>query len=305
MDAEGVEVPEELVTRLLQLAEVCRSLVAAWLEVGRELGDVPTSTTQAGTDAAQFAHFKSDGPPNVAFAPGQYAGLYVDAMGQQLQAVEALLRAQRLTLGPWPLVRAELEFAGRVAWLLEPKLGERSGERRVARFYLEVLSSLQRERFTAGKFDRARAKLVKREREAKLAEARSVFGEIDVDFSSMGKLAEWTIHGETLAGLGQGASLFVDVCFTNASALYDFLSDFSHPSLTALLRQTKKVEVDGVVRRPFVADGNAIEHQARLACVIFYKACHLVAAYYALDGAPLERWAGDAPSSWFNEEPGI
>lgn len=123
--------------RVEYLAATLQRLVDAWFEVGRGLSVVPPPTSAAGTDAAQFAAYKPDGPANVGHAPGQYAGLYVDAISQQLLALKALLDAKALTVGPWPLVRAELELAGRVSWLLEPNLGPKSGERRVARFYLE------------------------------------------------------------------------------------------------------------------------------------------------------------------------
>lgn len=278
---------------------IVQRLVTAWFEVGSGLSVVPPPTSPAGADAAQFAVFKPDGPKNVGHAPGQYAGLYVDAMSQHLVALKALLDAKTLTVGPWLLVRAELELAGRVSWLLEPNLGPEPGERRVARFYLEAISSLQRERFTAGKLDRARAKQLKGERDAKIAEAKSVFGVFAPDLSGMDKVETWEIHGEKMLGLGAGATHFVDRCFTKGVGLYDFLSDFSHPSLTTILRQTTKVDTGGVARRPWLTALDIVEAQARIGCLIFYKACHLLAGHYALEPSPLENWAAAAPTAWF------
>ena len=184
---------------------------------------------------------------------------------------------------------------------LEPDLGPKSGERRVARFYLEAIASLQRERFTAGKLDKTRAKQLKRERDARIAEAESVFGVFAPDLSGMDKIETWEMHGENMLGLGAGAAHFVDSCFTKGVGLYDFLSDFSHPSLTAILRQTPKVETDGVARRPWMTALDIVEAQARIGCLIFYKACYLLAGYYALDESPLERWADTVPAAWFTD----
>lgn len=260
---------------------------------------MPPPTSPAGADAAQFAVSKPASPKNIGYAPGQYAGLYVEAMCQHLLALRALLNGDALTIGPWPLVRAELELAGRVAWLLEPALGPTSGERRVARFYLEATSSLQRERFTSGKFDNARARKLKRERDAKVVEARSVFGTFTPDLSGMGKIETWELHGEMMPGLGAGASKFVDLCLSKGAGLYDFLSDYSHPSLTAILRQTTAVDIEGITSRPWLTTLDTVEEQVRLACLIFYKACYLLVGYYALDESPLERWADTVPDAWF------
>lgn len=292
-------------TRIAELSAALERLVAAWFEVGHGLGVVPPPTSPAGADAVQFAVFKPDGPKNVGHAPGQYAGLYVEAIGQHLLALRALLDAKALTVGPWPLVRAELELAGRISWLLEPDLGPTSGERRVARFYLEAISSLQRERFTAGKLDKAQAKQIKRERDAKIAEAKSVFGTFAPDLSGMDKIETWELHGEMIPGLGAGATQFVDTCFAKGVGLYDFLSDFSHPSLTAIFRQTTKVDADGVTRRPWLTTLDIVEDQARIGCLILYRACQLLVGYHALDESPLERWADTVPTAWFTAGAGL
>lgn len=301
--SQGVEVhlSDDGDRRVEDLAAILQRLVAAWFELGRGLIMLPPPMSPAGADVAQFEAFKPNAPANVSHAPGQYAGLYVETISQQLLALKALLNARALTVGPWPLVRAELELAGRVAWLLEPDLGPRSGERRVARFYLESVSSLQRGRFTAGKFDKAQAKKLKSERDGKIAEARSVFGVFAPDLSGINKIETWELRGEILPGLGAGVSKFVDLCLSTGAGLYDFLSDYSHPSLTATLLQTTAVDIGGVMIRPWLTTVDTVEEQVRLACIIFYKACHLLAGYYALDDSPLERWAASVPTDWFSD----
>lgn len=67
----------------------------------------------------------------------------------------------------------------------------------------------------------------------------------------MDKDRDLGLGGKAMPGLGVGANYFVDTCFTKGVGLYDFLSDFSHPLLTAILRQTTKADADGVISRPW------------------------------------------------------
>ena len=292
--------PEATAAALDHLANTCAAIIHAWRRFGAAHAAVPTETSRIAADVRQFEKFNGTIPKNVGYAPGQFAGLYVDAIAQHVEAFEALIRTRRLTVAPWPIVRAALEVAGRVAWLLEPDLGERSGERRVARFYLESISSLQRDRYTVGKYDRARAKRVKRNRDAQIAEATAVYGDLNLDLSKIENIESWTIHDEPYLGLGAAVQRFTDLCFTEASGLYDHLSDYSHPSLLATTRQTTSGEGDGVTSRTWTVDVTTIEHQTRLTCLILYKAAHLIADYYDTDAALLERWADFATPAWFN-----
>lgn len=196
-------------------------------------------------------------PANVGYAPGQHAGLYVDAICEHLRAMEALIASKRVTVAPWPLVRAELELAGRIAWLLEPELGVRSGTRRVARFYLEAISSFQRARYTASR-TKSGAKPAKAQRDAMIAEARSVFNGLDLDLTSMDKIESWTIADEEYLNVGAATTLFGRLCFANAAGLYDHLSDYAHPSLVSVLRQTTKFDLEGITTRPWVVPDDVV-----------------------------------------------
>ena len=290
----------DLRVKVEEVAGSCARLVDAWNEMCRGLAEVPTKSSPAGRDAHQFRESQPDGPRNVEYAPGHIAGQYVETIGQLVLAMGALARADRGAVAPWPLIRSGLELAGRVAWLLEDDLGDTAGERRVARFYLELISSRQRDRYTSNKTgDRLQEKRAKSARDAKVVEARSVFVQVDVDFSTMQKIETWVIGGEKFKSVGSASALFLERCFTRGSGLYDFLSDYSHPSLTAIERQTTRVDADGVSRIPWTVGTDVIEEQARLLCSEFNEAAHLVAWYYALDATPLERWASSVPSSWF------
>jgi hypothetical protein len=299
-DAAWIIVSDGLDADMDRLAGYCRALVNAWFETARGLAAGPTVDSPAAADAEQLRKAKPDAPVNIEHGAGQQAGLYVDAIAQHLLAIEALLRARRVGVSLWPLVRAQLEVAGRVAWLTDPRVGQRAGEVRVARLLLEMISSLQRERFTAGKYDKAHAKHAKRLRDEKIAEAGSLFNQVDLSLTSIEEFGSWTINGEGLPSLGGAANLFVGLHFSGqAKALYDLLSDYSHPSLVGIDRQTTIIEIDGVSTRPWTVGFDTVESQIRLACMVLYKAAHMIVGYYGLDESPLERWADEVPTTWF------
>ncbi len=85
-----------------------------------------------------------------------------------------------------------------------------------------------------------------------------------------------------------------------SKGLYDTLSDYSHPSVMALARQSVAEETEGATFRTYPPDDEALDYQARLGCLILYKAAHHIAGYYGLNAAPLERWAETVPGHWFN-----
>lgn len=302
-DAAWVHVPDGVAAAMDRLAGYSRSLVTAWFETARG-NAVPSGVgSPAAIDAGQFRHARPGAPANDEHGPGQQAALYVDAIGQHVLAIEALLRARRVAVALWPLVRAELELAGRVAWLLDPGIEQQAGEVRVARLYLEMISSFQRDRYTSGKFDRAAEKRSKTARDQKLAEARGLFDRVEVDLSTPDIFGDWNIGGEALPGLGAAVGMFLDVSFKGESkALFDILSDYSHPSLSAISRQSTPVEVEGAAMRPWTVEIEIVERQVHYACAILYKAAHFVASYYELDASPLEEWADGVPAEWFGQQ---
>lgn len=116
-----------------ELADVCEALIAAWhLDVAQSgQGAAPRSASALDVFSIRKA-FPQGMPPNLEYAHGHMAGQMVDVIMLQLQSVVTLLRADPMVpLGVWSLVRSELEYAGRVAWLLEPFPGEAAGTRRV------------------------------------------------------------------------------------------------------------------------------------------------------------------------------
>ncbi|MCR2763845.1 hypothetical protein NQ152_10035 [Microbacterium sp. zg.B48] len=293
--------PDEFGSVMDRFAEICDGLIAACLEVATGSGDLPDPASQVATESAIFRTAYPHAVKNLEFAPVQAATAYADSARLQLASISALLRAREVVGTLWPIVRAELEIAGRVAWLLDPTVGQPAGEVRVARYFLESISSLQRARFTTGKYDRAAEKKFKAHRDATIATAKSVFPELELELGTLDVIAGWTIHGQTILGLGASAKLFAQLFLSGpGKAMYDILSDYSHPSLVSIDLQTRLVDDGEVASHPWVVTPETVEHHCRWACTILYKTCHLICAYLRLDTGPLERWADGVPESWFD-----
>jgi hypothetical protein len=287
-----------------RLAELCESLVGSWRQIGQQAGNGAPAEARVLIDADEARRSLSlpDRPKNIEYAAGEMSGELVGAISLLLQAVATQLRARPLvSLTIWPLVRAELEYAGRVAWLLEPLESSNAGACRVARALLEQLSSLQRERFTAGKHSKPLEKQRKRERDELLDSIKSIFSDdVYTPMSSPDQIVEWKIGGESMLPLGKAIDLFVKLNLTSGKGLYDTLSDYSHPSVTALARQSVAEESGGVTFRTYPPNDELLDYQVSLGCLILYKAAQTIAGYYGLDDAPLERWADTVPGHWFN-----
>lgn len=294
-------VPDEFGALMDQFAEICDRLIAACLEVAADSSSSLAPGSQIATESVVFRTAYPNAEKNVQYAPAHAATGYADLMRLQLAAISALLRAREVVGTLWPLVRAELEVAGRVAWLLNPTLDQPAGEVRVARYYLEAISSLQRARFTTGKYDRAAGKDFKTRRDTTIAAAKSLFPDLAMDLSTPDAIAGWVLRGEPMMGLGAGANLFAQLFLSGpGKALYDILSDYSHPSLVSIELQTRLVDDGEVASHPWVVPPETVEHQCRWACTILYKTWHLISAYLQLDVSPLERWADGVPEKWFD-----
>lgn len=284
-----------------ELADVCEALIAAWhLDAALSAeGSAPGSAAALDVLSIRKA-FPRGMPPNLEYAHGQIAGDMVNATVLQLQSVVTLLRADpMIPLGLWPLVRWEFEYAGRVAWLLEPMPGEEAGARRVARGMLEHLAALQRQRFTAGNWDKPRAKQFKDKRDALLERIRALFDEVHTPMETPDQIDEWRAGGETMLALGRAVNLFLDLNLTNGTALYDLLSDNSHPSVISLAFQSTTSDVAGVTWMTYPAIPRVINFQVRLGCIAAYKSALMMLGYFGFPSPALDQWAETAPSRWF------
>lgn len=284
-----------------ELADACEALITAWHQDAAPSAQGPAPGSAAALDLLFIRRAFPQGMPlNLEYAHGQMAGEMVNAIFLQLQSVVTLLRADPvLPLGLWPLVRSELEYAGRVSWLLEPFADEEAGTRRVARGMLEHLAAFQRQRFTASKWDKPRAKQFKVKRDALLIRIGELFDDVHTPMDNPQQIDEWRIGGETMLPLGRAVSLFLDLNLTNGAAVYDVLSDNSHPSVISLAFQSAASDVAGVTSTTYPAIPRVINFQVRLACITAFRSALTMLSYFGFPSTTLDQWADAAPSRWF------
>jgi hypothetical protein len=287
-----------------ELADLCEALLAAWHYDAVYSAGGAARDSQAALDVAAILQLFPKGVPvNLEHAHIQMSGRMVDAIVLLLQSVVTQLRAEpTIILGLWPLVRAEIEYAGRVAWLLEQLPEEDAGARRMARALLEQLSGLQRQRFTTGKWNPAQAKKFKRNRDELLGHVTELFDDVHTPMERPEQIERWSIGGETMAPLGKAAKLFLSLNVSNGDAIYDVLSDNAHPSVISLALQSSVSGDDGVTIWSYPAIPRVVNFQVRIACIALYRAALTTIKYFGIPSAALDQWAADAPAHWFSSE---
>ncbi|WP_409430093.1 hypothetical protein ACJEIK_18265 [Mycobacterium sp. SMC-16] len=298
-------VSERLGEEMNSWAVHMRAIVTAWQQVGSQARGALALDSPFSRDRLDFRASHPDAPQNIE-AASLYTGEYVSAIGQYVLAIAALFETNQAVLSVWPLIRAELEIAGRIAWLLAPGSSESvvSSTLRIARFQMEFLATLCRERFTASQMkNRGRERESKTIRDRLRADLMQVFPDAQTDWSEPGDERSWDVGGVKYVGLGHATKLFAESCMGDDRGLYDVLSDYSHPSLFRLRAQSSMVDTgQGFQALMYEVPPGMLEWQARIACTIFYKSAHLVAGYFGLDDRPLELWAASVPSEWFVAE---
>ncbi|WP_423921322.1 hypothetical protein ACPEEZ_00555 [Frigoribacterium sp. 2-23] len=284
-----------------EAAGICDALVSAWYHDAVASMEGSASSSQAALDAAGAASRLPEGSlQNLEHAPVQTAGRMVDAIALLVQSLGTLLRAEPLVMiGIWPVVRAEIEYAGRVAWLLEPLPDEGAGLRRVARALLEQLSGLHRQRLTADKWNKTQAKKFKKARDGLRERISEVFDDVDTPMVTPNDIDKWRVGSETMMPLGRAATLFFDLNLIEGKALYDILSDYSHPSVISLSMQSKAATDDDATIWSYPINAETLDFQVRLGCIALYKSALALLNYCGFPSAAIERWAANAPQHWF------
>lgn len=234
-------------------------------------------------------------PDGVVHVAGSAAAQYVAALGQHVLGLAELLSSRQVILSGWPIVRAQLELAGRVGWLLETGTadGKRvTGEARVARSHMEALAALCRRRFSLGvmKAKRSTIKQVKSERDVLRKRTENLFDDAVLDWNDPGDEEEWNLGGEAYAGLGQGVRIFSRIALSDNKGTYDTLSDFAHPSLLTLTLLSKERPHDDHRTYDWTMGLNEVSWLARASATFLYGSSRLVAGYHGLDTRRLEEW---------------
>lgn len=306
-----VHVPDDLAEHLDKLSTTCRSLAEAWYRIGWRLGDPVSATAPLSRDQDDLAAWRPGETSGLGMRVGMGGAKYVDAMAQHIQSISSLLDARRIVLSIWPIVRAELEIAGRVAWFLEPGTPPAliTAKQRLARYMMDLLASLCRERYTAERTrKRALARDFKRERDGVRTHLERLFPCTNTEWKKLDDEKKWNVGGESYLPVGRGANEFCRAHLGGARGLYDLLSGLSHPSLVALDKQSEDVNLGERILKTYVSDRETIEWPVQLACLALYKSAYHVAGYFELHdaGDELEQWADTCSQEfghWFSSDP--
>ena len=117
---------------------LCDGAVDAFYAVGRQFAVGPIGGSIGATDEARLRAQFGDEKLERTGTPGFHGGVYVDVMCRHVASLAALWRQHQWAVTPWTIVRAQLETAGRVGWLLEPGL---TPDQRLARLVMEEVFS--------------------------------------------------------------------------------------------------------------------------------------------------------------------
>lgn len=213
---------------------------------------------------------------------------YLYAASELLSALAALYKAQEVLFAPAVLARSAVEHTAHVMWIIGKSVD--SAEDRLARAFLEELAGAEEAKKTAGHLMpksspdyRQRAQRFKDIQD----DGRKCF---DPPLAYNGNRA--VLNGvqlprphELVISTYLDASPQADA--KSAEGVYDFLSNFTHPTLYAT-RELFSVDYSG--REPTVsvtADEEDHEKLARLAIAPFYAAFKRVTDYHRWDDAPL------------------
>lgn len=209
---------------------------------------------------------------------------YLSMAGRHCLAVSRLLAGREIFVSLMPLLRAQLETYGRIAWFLEP--ADEAGNRilpyrRVARHHMDVLASLCRRRYSASRRgDRASVvKLLKQERDAARRRTLELFPTAQLDWSEPGDEGQWHCGDDDYLGLGGGAALFNRVVEAKANGHYDSLSDLTHPSIITARQLTRENQQNGYVSYDWHLDIEDVARQVWNCGAMHAQATKLVAIW--------------------------
>lgn len=212
---------------------------------------------------------------------------FLSLAGQYLEGVRELLVSRHVIVPLAPLVRASFEACCRIAWLLEP-LPEIPG-RRVAKVPVRIWAARVRA-VQVEDFTRAKTVTVSLNHNsapkwgAAVRELRRVTLPGKFYPSETGELrdGELVYCGQRLPGFRAGALAYEKTFGVNwtAGGAYDWLSNASHPTPSAL-RELTKVTATGA-RRFEIEDASYPARLARLALVSFLHCWDQIAEYLDL-----------------------
>jgi hypothetical protein len=212
---------------------------------------------------------------------------YLATAGQHCLAVSNLLRTGEVAVSLPLIIRGQVETYGRLGWLLEPGKNEETcilPAQRVARHQMELLASLCRLRFTAGKRKRPKSEIDKicQVRDELRSEMLTMFPGAELTWDSPRNEENWSCGGEKYVGLGKSVAQFDKIFELQAKGLYDVLSDFTHPSLISTGRALRTRDEGGHSSYYWEVEGSEVAIQVWTSAAMHSVAIKLMASWLGL-----------------------
>jgi hypothetical protein len=219
---------------------------------------------------------------------------YLAEAAHQVLAVGHLLRNGTVTAALDPLVRAAIERAGRVKWILDPGIETRERAIRAGielgvsyQHYREVLARL-------GADDTTRKSQKKRDsRHRELLESwfqvdRPPRDPCDESSKPTKDMTQWAIEGQSFPTYTEVAQIALgneQTTHGQAAGSYDGMSGFSHPSVV-FSREHRIVDDSGATT--FTYQPSDLEKAARFGAFSFLNAVRHWATYYGAEPQALQ-----------------
>ncbi len=221
--------------------------------------------------------------------------LYVIEAAHQVRSVGVLLQTGALTASLDPLVRAVVERAGRVKWILSP---EADPERRGARAGLEFGVSLAAYRQTLERLgapkdvckewrNRVRAHRKRLEELFKVQKPPS--DPCNAESKPSEDMGQWVVADESYPNYGLNAGYALETDSTTQAqgkATYDGLSGFSHPSVV-FSREHFTIDDHGRVRFTYLLSD--LEKSARQVAFGLLDGFRFWTTYFGADPASVQQ----------------
>ena len=268
------------------IADVCDQAASLFLQDDGHfsVGGNPDSPWR--TDRGHWLDELSSDRPAVWIS--EITSTYVSESAYQLKALGELLRVGQVTGTLDLLVRAILERAGRVIWVLDTSVGLGT-KVRAARAGLEVGVSFQHYRealHDLGLAPEDRVEIKSRDAEvrdlllSKLATVRPPNDPDDEKSKPTKEMNRWTVEGEsypTFAAIAQLAGTRCGLTAEQARGTYAGLCGYAHPSVV-FARENRSLGPLGLPQFEYRASD--IEKVSRMGVLTFLEATRHCASYY-------------------------
>jgi hypothetical protein len=277
----------EYKVRFGELAELLLACRQAFRDVAEANEWTPAPGSPAASDVQDLSEHDPAYPPPASLKIMRVLYFYLYAASEHLGALAALYAMEEVMVSPGVLLRCVLEHCAVAMWILQR--GGGALEDRLARAYLEELASAEEGKKTSGRLlgktsdqHREQAEKLKLLRE----EAEQVFGESPMDEKGQPSIRGQRRGGPTETVIWMLGFMSQPRPATEATGVYDYLSNRSHPTLY-LHYQGWALTDDGEVRSTMDLDAHA--KQLRVAVIPYYETLSYVMSYCRWPAGPQER----------------